>query len=92
MMRFTELEADRRIGFEGKVGPLAPAGELVFDPVGGGTRLTVRVDPHPALPLRPLAPLIRRRGRQIWKARFARIKLALEAPTPPRGRATDARA
>jgi hypothetical protein len=91
-MRFTELEADRRIGFEGKVGPLAPAGDLLFEPVAGSTRLTVRVDPHPVMALRPLSPLIRRKGQQIWEQRFARVKAALEAPTPPRGRATGARA
>ena len=91
-MRFTELDADRRIAFEGRVGPLAPTGDLVFEPVAGSTRLTVRVAPNPVLPLRPLSPLIRRKGRQIWEARFARVKAALEAPTPRRGPSTGARA
>jgi uncharacterized protein YndB with AHSA1/START domain len=91
-MRFDTLEPNRRIGFRGKMGPLAPAGDLVFEPVDGSTRLTVRVDPRPARALRPLSPLIRRKGRQVWEARFARVKAALEAPTPPRDPATDARA
>jgi uncharacterized protein YndB with AHSA1/START domain len=92
MTRVTELEPNRRIGFVGKVGPLAPAGDFLFEPLDGSTRLTVRVDPHPAIPLRPLSPLIRRKGRRIWEARFARVKAALETPTPRRGPARDARA
>jgi uncharacterized protein YndB with AHSA1/START domain len=91
-MRFTELETDRRIGFEGKVGPLAPAGDLLFEPIAGATRLTVRVDARPAAALRPLSLLIRRKGRQVWEARFARVKAALEAPTPRPGPSTGARA
>jgi hypothetical protein len=92
MTRVTELEPNRRIGFVGKVGPLAPAGDLLFEPLDGSTRLTVRVEPHPALPLRPLSPLIRRKGRQVWAARFARVKAALEAPTQRRDPARDATA
>jgi Polyketide cyclase / dehydrase and lipid transport len=91
-MRFTGLEPTRRIGFVGKVGPLSPAGDFLFEPLNGSTRLTVRVDPHPIMPLRPLAPLIRRKGRQVWEARFARVKAALEAPTPRRDPARGARA
>jgi hypothetical protein len=91
-MRVTGLEPSRRIGFVGKVGPLAPAGDLLFEPLDGSTRLSVRVDPHPILPLRPLAPLIRRKGRQVWEARFARVKAALEAPTPRRDPARGATA
>jgi len=91
-MRFTEMEPDRRIGFEGRVGPLAPKGDLLFASEGGSTRLTVRVDPRPAMALRPLSPLIRRRGRQIWEARFARVKAALETPTPRRDPARGATA
>ena len=90
MMRFTRLEPSRRIGFVGQIGPLAPAGDLVFEPIDGSTRLTVRVDPRPATLLRPLSPLIRRKGLQVWEARFARVKAALEAPTPRRGPARDA--
>ena len=92
MMRFTALEPSRRIGFVGKIGPLAPAGDLLFEPLDGSTRLMVRVDPHPAMALRPLSPLIRRKGRQVWQARFARVKATLEAPTPRRDPARDATA
>jgi Polyketide cyclase / dehydrase and lipid transport len=92
MMRFTGLEPNRRIGFVGRVGPLAPAGDFVFEPLDGSTRLTVRVDPRPAMLLRPLSPLIRRKGRQVWEARFARVKAALEAPTPRRDPAKGATA
>ena len=88
MTRFTALETNRRIDFEGKVGPLAPKGDFAFERVGPATRLTVRIDANPPRALRPLSPLIRRQGRKVWEARLARIKTALEAPagaTPRRG-------
>jgi hypothetical protein len=91
-VRFDALEPSRRIRFHGKVGPLAPVGDLVFEPLDDSTRLTVRVDPRPATVLRPFSPLIRRRGHQVWEARFARVKAALEAPTPQRGPGSGTRA
>jgi uncharacterized protein YndB with AHSA1/START domain len=80
MTRFTALVPNRRIDFEGRVGPLAPTGDFAFERVGAATRLTVRVDANPPRALRPLSPLIRRQGRKVWDARLARIKTALETP------------
>ena len=51
-MRFTAVEPSRRIGFEGQVGPLKPAGDFNFAPTDGHTRLTVKVAPNPAGPLK----------------------------------------
>jgi hypothetical protein len=45
--RFTSIDPNREIGFDGKVGPLRPIGAYVFESVEGGTRLTVRVDGNP---------------------------------------------
>jgi hypothetical protein len=79
-MRFTVVEPSRRIGFEGKVGPLRPAGDLNFTKADGRTRLTVRVAPNPAGPLRLLSPLVNRLGQRVWDRRLARMKAALESP------------
>ena len=79
-MRFTAVEPCRRIGFDGKVGPLKPAGDFHFAQAGGQTRLMVRVAPNPPVALKPLFPLVNRIGRSVWDARLARIKAALEAP------------
>ena len=81
-MRFTAVEPGRRIGFDGKVGPLRPAGDFNFAQANGNTRLMVRVAPNPAGPLKLLLPLVNRVGQHVWDARLARIKAALEAPAP----------
>ena len=78
-MRFTAVEPGRRIGFEGKVGPLKPAGDFNFAQANGQTRLMVRVAPNPAGPLKLLFPLVNRIGQRVWDKRLARIKAALEA-------------
>jgi uncharacterized protein YndB with AHSA1/START domain len=79
-LRYTAVEPRRRIGFEGKVGPLKPVGDFNFAPKDGQTTLTVQVAPNPALPLKPLSPLVNRIGRRVWDQRLARIEAALEAP------------
>jgi hypothetical protein len=79
-MRFTSVEPNRRIGFEGQVGPLRPAGDFDLAPVDGAARLTVRVAPNPGGPLKLLSPLVNRIGQRVWDQRLARIKAALEAP------------
>jgi uncharacterized protein YndB with AHSA1/START domain len=79
-MRFTAVEPSRRIGFDGKVGPLNPAGDFHFAQANGQTRLTVRVAPNPAGPLRLLSPLVNRIGQRVWDRRLARMKAALESP------------
>jgi uncharacterized protein YndB with AHSA1/START domain len=81
-MQFTAVEPRRRIEFQGKVGPLEPAGAFDFEHADGRTRLTVRVAPNPVGPLKLAAPVVNRTGQRIWDQRLARIKAALEAPTP----------
>ena len=56
-MRIVSLEPDRRIGIEGDVGPARPAGDLLFEPAEGGTKLTVRLDPNPVGPSKMIPPL-----------------------------------
>jgi hypothetical protein len=78
--RFTAIEPDRRIDFDGEVGPLRPKGAFIFDPVEGGTLLTVRVDPNPIGVLKVASPLAVAVGKRIWAKRLVRIKAALESP------------
>jgi hypothetical protein len=78
-MRFVSLERDRRIEIEGDVGPARPSGALLFEPVDGGTRLTVRLDPNPVGPLKLIPGLARLIGQRIWDKRLQRIKAALES-------------
>ena len=79
-LRFTAVEPGRRIGFDGQVGPLKPAGDFNLAPIDGQTSLTVRVAPNPAGPLKLLTPLVNRIGRRVWDRRLAHIKAALQAP------------
>ena len=81
-MRFTAVEPSRRIGFEGSVGPLKPAGDFNFASKDGQTTLTVQVAPNPVRPLTLLSPLVNRIGQRVWDHRLARIKSALEGPAP----------
>jgi Polyketide cyclase / dehydrase and lipid transport len=78
IMRFTTVDPGRRIGFEGRVGPLRPVGDFSFARDAGRTRLTVRVAPNPAAPLKLLSPLVNRVGQRAWDHRLERIKAALE--------------
>lgn len=80
--RFTSLNPNRKIGFEGKVGPLRPVGAYIFESAPGGTRLTVRVDPNPIGPLKVASPLAVLIGKRIWAKRLLRIKQALETSRP----------
>ena len=77
--RFTSLEANRKIQFDGHVGPLRPKGAFSFQPTDGATTLTVHVDANPIGLLKLLTPLINRKGQEVWDNRLARIKAALEA-------------
>ena len=81
---FTALEPNRRIAFEGKVGPLRPKGVFIFAKSDGGTRLTVRIDDtDPIAPLQPLTPLFTRIGQNVWDDRLLRIRAVLEASPRP---------
>lgn len=82
--RFTALEPNRRIAFEGQVGPLRPAGVFTFEKTNGGTTLRVRIDDtDPIAPLRALAPLFTRIGQKLWDDRLGRIRAVLEASRQP---------
>lgn len=78
-MRFVALEPQRRIEIEGDVGPAKPTGDLLFEPVEGGTKLTVRLEPNPVGPLKLMPPLAGMIGQRIWDKRLVRIKAALES-------------
>jgi uncharacterized protein YndB with AHSA1/START domain len=77
--RFTSIDRNRRIGFDGRVGPLRPEGAYIFDPAEGGTRLTVRVDAHPVGALQLASPLVKLSGKRVWDKRLVRIKAVLES-------------
>ena len=77
-MRFVSLEPERRIVIEGDVGPAKPTGDILFEPVEGGTKLSVRLDPNPVGPLKLVPPLAGMIGQRIWDKRLIRIKAALE--------------
>lgn len=77
--RFTSLEANRKIQFDGHVGPLRPKGDFIFQQIDGATRVTVHVKANPIGLFKLLTPVINRKGQEIWDDRLARIKSALEA-------------
>ena len=79
-LRYTAVEPSRKIEFEARFGPIAPAGSLTFEPANEGTRVTFRGDPNPVGPFKLLAPLIARQGQRVWDKRLARIKTILETP------------
>jgi len=82
--RFTALEPNRRIAFEGKVGPLRPKGVFTFAEIRGGTTLNVRIDDtRPVGPFQPLAPLFARIGQNVWDDRLRRIRALLERSWRP---------
>lgn len=78
-MRFTSLEANRSIVFEGDVGPVRPKGTFTFGQTDGATTLSVRIDDlNPVGPLKLLSPILARAGQRIWDRRLAQIKTLLE--------------
>jgi len=81
--RFTSIDPNRKIGFDGKVGPLKPIGAYIFESVEGGTRLTVRADGNPVGALKIAAPLVKLIGKRVWDKRLVRIKTVLETPAGP---------
>ena len=82
--RYTALEPNGRIAFEGQVGPFRPKGVFTFEATDGGTTLNVRIDDtNPIGPLRPLTPLFARIGQKVWDDRLRRIGAVLEASRRP---------
>jgi len=81
--RFTSIDPNMKIGFDGKVGPLRPIGAYIFESVEGGTRLTVRVDGNPVGALKIAAPLLKLIGKRVWDKRLVRIKTVLETSAGP---------
>lgn len=79
MMRYTAVEPNQKIEFEGEVGPLRPKCVLTFEQAEGGTNLTIRGDSNPPGPLKLLSPVFNRVGQRIWDQRLGRTKAALEA-------------
>jgi hypothetical protein len=77
--RFTAVEPNRRIEFEAEIGPMRPKCQLIFERVGGGTKVTFSGDSNPIGPLKILSPVFNRKGQQVWGQRLARIKAVLEA-------------
>jgi hypothetical protein len=82
------LDLDRNASDPG----VQAASKLPPGPTGPGTEFRFSYAKGPDMALRPLSPLIRRKGRQVWQARFARVKATLEPPTPRRDPARDATA
>ena len=74
-MRYVSLDPNRRIEVESDVGPARPAGEFLFEPVEGGTKLTVRLDPNPVGPVKLLPPLAGMIGQRIWDKRVRGSRL-----------------
>lgn len=77
--RLTSLDPNRKIEWDGNVGPLRPKGEYIVESVEDGTRLTVRIDPRPVGLLKFASPLVTRIGKRVWDKRLVRIKTVLEA-------------
>lgn len=77
-MRFTSLEPNRKIEFDGDVGPLKPVGAFIIESTEGGSKLTIRVAPNPVGALKVASPLINLVGSRTWAKRLAQIKAAIE--------------
>lgn len=80
--RFTAIERDRRIEWDGSVGPMRPHAAFELESVDQKTRLTFRADPNPVGPFKLLSPLFARIGRSVWHKRLERIKTAIESRSP----------
>ena len=78
--RFTAIERNRKIEFEGAIGPMRPKCSLAFEPTGNGTSVTFSGHSHPVGLLKALSPLFNRKGQQVWTRRLNRIKSLLETP------------
>jgi hypothetical protein len=80
-MVYTALEPNRRIEFEGHVGPLRPKGAFVISADAGGTELSADIEPNPQGALKVASPIVNLIGKRVWDKRLARMKAKLEAPS-----------
>lgn len=76
--RFTRIDPNRCIAFEGQIGPMRPACMLTFGTTDAGTTVTFSGHARPVGPLRVLCGRFDRRGQTVWTDRLARIKALLE--------------
>lgn len=79
---FTAVERDRRIEWDGSVGPMRPHAAFELEPADRTTRLTFRADPNPVGPFKLLSPVFARIGSKVWHNRLQRIKTAIESGSP----------
>ena len=84
-MVYTALDPNRRIDFQGDVGPLRPKGAFVLEGGGATTTLKVDVDAQPQGALRFASPVVNVIGKRIWDKRLARIKASLEGSAAASG-------
>jgi carbon monoxide dehydrogenase subunit G len=80
--RFTAVEQDQKIEWDGSIGPMRPHAAFELEPADQATRLTFTADPNPVGPLKLLSPLVARMGRRVWGKRLQRIKIAIESGSP----------
>lgn len=79
-IRFTAIEANRRIAFDTTLGPIRPVASLTFETAGVGTRVRLSAESNPVGPFRLLSALINRKGQHEWDGRLRRAKSVLESP------------
>ncbi len=80
--RLTEIEPNRRISFEARIGPMRPSCTLTFTAMNAGTTVTFAGRSNPIGPLRMLSNRFDRKGQRAWTERLARIKTLLEDGKP----------
>ena len=78
-MRFTSLEPNRKIEFDGDVGWLRPVGAFIIEPTEGGSKLTITVAPNPVGAFKVASPAVNVLGTRTWAKRLAQIKAAIES-------------
>jgi uncharacterized membrane protein len=83
--RFTAIEPNRKIQFEGAIGPLRPKCSLTFEQTSDGTSVTFSGNSKPVGVLKPLSSLFNRKGQRVWAQRLDRIKGVLETPAAQSG-------
>jgi hypothetical protein len=80
--RFIAIEPNRKIDFEGAIGPMRPKCSLTLEQTSKGTSVLFSGDSKPVGLLKPLSPLFNRKGQRVWTHRLDRIRCLLETPAP----------